>query len=161
MNDYRSNRQWSDQFLPQIISLFTPRKIVVASDEQDMHEATDLVFVDDGTRMAVRMRRAENAKRFPDQPTIRSLIPSGTETELSKILRGYGDLLFYGHDNGRGGLGLWRLIDLRVFRKAWCLSPRPFVWGERTNNDGTQFIFFNVTTFPVSLPILIARSDHT
>ncbi len=53
----------------------------------------------------------------PYQITVRSRLPSGAETELSKIVNGKGDWLFYGHANAcQTGIGLWWLIDLRAFR---------------------------------------------
>ncbi|AXI48503.1 hypothetical protein C1J03_22400 [Sulfitobacter sp. SK012] len=68
-------------------------------------------------RVAARIRRPGYAQRNPHQFTIRSAVASGRQTELSKIVNGNGDWMFYGHSNAaQTGLDAWWLIDLRAFR---------------------------------------------
>jgi hypothetical protein len=50
-------------------------------------------------RVAARVRRSGYAQRYPHQFTIRSRVASGAETELSRIVNGKGDWMFYGHSN--------------------------------------------------------------
>ncbi len=42
-------------------------------------------------------RRHGYAARYPHQFTIRAKLPTGAETELSKIVNGHGDWMFYGY----------------------------------------------------------------
>lgn len=98
---YREDRSWSDQFIPSIKQIVGPYLLVPASFELDAKEATDLlVFKARDIRIAARMRSAEYAERYPFDFTLRSSRDSGSETELSKIVAGWGDWLFYGFDGG-------------------------------------------------------------
>ena len=64
----------------------------VAPEPMDRLQATDLVMLDArDMRIAARVRRPGYFQRYPHQFTIRSSLPSGGETELSKIVNGKGD----------------------------------------------------------------------
>lgn len=47
--------------------------------------------------IAARFRRPSYYPRYAHQFTIRPSLSSGAETELSKVVNGYGDWTFYGH----------------------------------------------------------------
>lgn len=82
---YDINRQWSDRFLPQIKSIVGCHLLEAAPDLLDMRHATDLLMLDArDMRIAARVRRPGYSHRYPHQFTIRSRLPSGAETELSK-----------------------------------------------------------------------------
>lgn len=94
---YDINRQWSDRFLPQIKHIVGAHLLEAAPDPLDMLQATDLLMLDArDMRIAARVRRPGYASRYPHQITIRSGVPSGAETELSKIVNGKGDWLSIG-----------------------------------------------------------------
>lgn len=118
---WKEDHAWSGQFMPDIKSVLGQHLLGDASYEDDTKHATDLVVLRmKDLRIAVRMRRrryADNAK-WVQQFTIRSERPqSGVETELGKIISGWGDLFFYGFEGDVSGrLGIWNLIDLNAFR---------------------------------------------
>ena len=118
MNCYTNNRNWSDRFLPEIKQLIGSYLLETAADPFDHIQATDLMMLDArDMRVAARVRRPGYAQRYPYQFTIRSAVASGAQTELSKIVNGNGDWMFYGHSNAdQTGLEAWWLIDLRAFR---------------------------------------------
>ena len=161
---YDINRQWSDQFIPQIKSIVGSHLLQAAPDMLDMTQATDLVMLDArDMRIAARVRRPGYADRYPYQFTVRSRLPSGAETELSKIVNGKGDWLFYGHANAsQTAVERWYLIDLNAFRAALIRQgAEGLCWGNKCNPDGTRFTWFDVRSFPADPPLVVARSVDT
>ena len=70
-------------------------------------------------RVAARVRRPGYAARYPHQFTIRSHLPSGAQSELSKIVIGKGDRMFCAHASAtETGVDRWCLQDLNAFRAA-------------------------------------------
>jgi len=139
---YDINRQWSDRFLPQIKHIVGAHLLEAAPDPLDMLQATDLLMLDArDMRIAARVRRPGYASRYPHQITIRSGVPSGAETELSKIVNGKGDWLFYGHSNAdQTAVESWYLIDLNAFRAGLIrCGSKGLHWGTKCNPDGTRF----------------------
>ena len=164
MNCYTTNRNWSDRFLPEIKQLVGGHLLETSPDSFDHMEATDLMMLDArDMRVAARVRRPGYSERYPYQFTIRSAVASGRQTELSKIVNGNGDWMFYGHSNAaQTGLDAWWLIDLRAFRAGLIrnrLNERQIVMGDQKNSDGTRFKWFDVRSFPSEPPLLVASSD--
>lgn len=158
---YDINRQWSDRFLPQIKHIVGAHLLEAAPDPLDMLQATDLLMLDArDMRIAARVRRPGYASRYPHQITIRSGVPSGAETELSKIVNGKGDWLFYGHSNAaQTAVESWYLIDLNAFRAGLIrYGSKRLHWGTKCNPDGTRFTWFDIRSFPTDPPLVVARS---
>lgn len=158
---YDINRQWSDRFLPQIKHIVGAHLLEAAPDPLDMLQATDLLMLDArDMRIAARVRRPGYASRYPHQITIRSGVPSGAETELSKIVNGKGDWLFYGHSNAaQTAVESWYLIDLNAFRAGLIrYGYRRLHWGTKCNQDGTRFTWFDIRSFPEYPPLVVAAS---
>ena len=158
---YTSNRRWSDRYLPAAKRIIAEHILTEAPDALDMREATDLMMLDASTRrIAVRVRRPGYANRYPYDITIRSGLPSGAETELSKIVNGHGDWMLYGHACADGiGLDRWWLLDLRAFRAA-LIRRQGICSGERVNHDGTRFRWFDVRSFPAEPQFVLAGSSQ-
>lgn len=161
MNFYAPNRRWSDQFLPDIRRIVGQHLLTVAPDEMDWHQATDLVMLDaTDMRIAARVRRPGFADRFPHQFTIRAQSQQGGETELSKIVNGKGDWMFYGHAGQDGSLVSWYLLDLNAFRAALIRNRQngfQIQCGDKRNADGTAFKWFDIRSFPSEPPLVVAR----
>lgn len=158
---YDINRRWSDRYLPQIKSIVGAHLLRDAPDVLDMKQATDLLMLDaKDMRIAARVRRPGYAERYPYQFTIRSKLPSGAETELSKIINGAGDWMFYGHASASGeDIDKWWLIDLRAFRAALVRrKANGLRWGTKANADGTQFTWFDLRSFPEEPKLLVCNS---
>ncbi|WP_187432378.1 hypothetical protein ROLI_008880 [Roseobacter fucihabitans] len=163
MNAYSTNRNWSDRFLPEIKRLVGGHLLETAPDPFDHFQATDLMMLDArDMRVAARVRRPGFAQRFPHQFTIRSRVASGAQTELSKIVEGKGDWMFYGHsDAAQTRVETWWLIDLKAFRAALIRSGGRgynLVSGEQANPDGTHFAWFDMRSFPSDPPLVVAQS---
>lgn len=156
---YAHNRLWSDNFIPQIKSIVGPCLLDVTPDEIDMHQAADLmVFTARDMRIAARIRRPGFADRYRYEFTIRAKLDSGFETELSKIVNGWGDWFFYGHaDAAEKSIELWWLIDLHAVRAAWI--RRQYRSKGKDNGDGTHFKAFDLRSFPDHPPILVASKE--
>lgn len=158
---YDINRRWSDRFLPEIKSIVGSHLLEAAPDALDMTQATDLLMLDArDKRIAARVRRPGYCDRYPHQFTIRSRLPSGAETELSKIVNGKGDWMFYGHSNAaQTAVESWYLIDLNAFRAALIrYGSRGLHWGTKSNPDGTRFTWFDIRSFPAEPPLVVASS---
>lgn len=162
MSGYASDRQWSDLMIPQIKQIVGPFLLEPASFELDAKQATDLmVFSARDMRIAARVRRPGYADRYPYEFTIRCKRDSGAETELSKIVNGWGDWLFYGHADTSNWISRWWLIDLDAFRAALirsAMNGTPLKAKDMANGDGTYFKAFDVRSFPEVPPILVGFS---
>jgi len=162
---YAINRQWSDKFIPEIRRIVGSHMLQVAPEMLDRRHATDLILMDGrDVRIAARVRRHGYARRFPYDFTIRSRVPSGSQTELSKIVNGDGDWLFYGHANAaETGFDLWWLIDLRAFRAGLIRQSAngfPISCGDQSNPDGTAFKWFDLRSFPQEPPLVLAQAGR-
>lgn len=165
MSYYTVNRHWSDQFLPEIKSIIGSHILHAAPDPLDHFQATDLLMLDaKDMRIAARVRRHGYADRYPHQFTIRAKLPTGAETELSKIVNGHGDWMFYGHAGADGQSILnWWLIDLRAFRAALIRHKTAGSFlhmGDKCNADGTWFKWFDIRSFPKEPPLVVAQSTN-
>lgn len=164
---YQSDRQWSDQFIPQIKRIVGPYLLEPAPLEVDTKQAADLIILRarDMT-IAARVRRHGYADNYPYEFTLRSRRDSGSKTEMSKITDGWGDWMFYGHEEhpNNGKLGRWFLVDLHAWRAHFIRegqrTRKSIVHGEKSNGDGTSFCWFDLTSFQSYPPILIAASHE-
>lgn len=112
--EYEFDRKWADKYLPelqQIAADVVRQKIKVDVTVADVHmdnkRATDLItgIVANQCNFAARLRRPgvfwgrsfNSPTHWGLQFTIRSRRDTGVETELSKIMKGFGDLYIYGH----------------------------------------------------------------
>jgi hypothetical protein len=160
MNTWEDDKAWSDRFIPAVGQIIGPRLLVPAPLVLDIREATDLIVLQArDLRIAVRLRRAHYADRYPNQVTIRSSRSSGVKTELAKIYEGWVDWMFYGYAHEISGrVYPWYLINLRLFIAAIVNNPSlKNTMKEMTNRDGTRFVAVMLDAFPQN--ILIAKSD--
>lgn len=161
LRPWQRDKRWADRFLPEIKAALGVHLFGEASEDDDRHRATDLIVLKlEAVRVAVRIRRHAYLERYPDEFTIRAERPSGQETELAKVLSGWGDFLFYGFANAEEtGLAAWRLLDLKVFRLAFhrqivALPAGRFPGSTLDNPDGSgRFLAFNLADFPAELVI--------
>lgn len=144
VNGWRGDKQWSDQFLPEVKQILGLHLIGEAPIEEDQERNTDLIVLRlDAVRVGCRIRRADPyLQLYPDEFTIRTSRPRGTKTELAKIIEGWGDFFFYGFGGDNGALARWGLGDLRVFR-LWFNSQLVRNNGrvpgqEKRNGDGSS-----------------------
>lgn len=148
------DKRWADRFLPGIKRILGEHLICAAPEEEDQHRNTDLIVLKlDAVRVACRIRTFDYYARYPLGFTIRSSRPSGVETELAKIIRGWGDYLFYGFsDQAERNLAAWFLGDLDEFR-LWFTrrlqAGPPYPWEIKPNGDGSStFHAFNRPALP-------------
>ena len=129
--------------------------ITEAPFHEDARHNTDLIVLTvEAKRIAVRLRRYEYADRYGDEFTIRASRPNGTPTELSKVVSGWGDYIFYGfaHPDNPFDLSRWLLGDLHEFRlwhsiKLGTPGRRP--WSVQENGDGSSgFHAYRIADLP-------------
>lgn len=154
---WNGDKEWSDRFLPQIKRELGEFLLSPAPIEEDMRHNTDLIVLKmDSVRIACRIRKPSffDSVKFRNEFTIRSKRPSGAITELTKIIEGWGDYMFYGFSDKReSALRAWRIVSLNKFRLWFNRSMAANagkIPGERHNNtDGSSsFLAFNVKDMP-------------
>lgn len=110
----------SDRYMPAVKSILGQHLIGEPAVEEDQQRNTDLIVLKmEAVRIGVRLRTPEFYDRngYASEFTIRASRPSGQKTELAKIIEGWGDYFFYGHQNSNDfTLRAWALCDLNVFR---------------------------------------------
>ncbi len=152
------NISFGRRFLPTIKSILGPLAFEEAPMDMDLHEATDLLLLKArDMRVACRMRRVGYWDKHPWQFTIRSKVPSGVKTELDKIIEGWGDWLFYGHQHHADATTIfkWLIIDLHNFR-AHLIHRTDNCWGDYIpNGDGTCFAAWDVRNFARNPPLCV------
>ena len=159
--DYKTDREWSDRYLPRIKEIVAHHVITVSPFDIDTKEATDLIlFGANPKRLACRLRRPGYSDKYPYDFTIRSDRLSGAKTEFEKIVNGHADLLFYGHaaDDHSDMIARWFLIDLDAFRGQLILNFEKIKCEKKSNADGTEFYCFDIRSFASQPPILISSS---
>src|SRR4030042_5530071 len=98
-NGWGRDKQWSDRFIPEIKGILG-QYLIGEAKEEDQERNTDLIVLKmEVVRVACRIRKYEYIIKYGDEFTIRSSRPSGAKTELTKILEGWGNYLFYGFSN--------------------------------------------------------------
>ena len=107
-------------------------------------------------RVACRVRRFRYLAEYPFDFTVRSDRPNGVDTELAKILAGYGDYLVYAFaSQDEQSLIAWRILDLRQFR-LWfhrqTLQHKTMPGMALKNEDGSSaFRAFDVRRMPAGV----------
>lgn len=155
MTTWQHDKRWADRFVSEIKRILGEHLIADASVEDDQHRATDLIVMSKGKlRIGCRVRRFKYHRDFRDQFTLRLGRPSRIETELQKILAGWGDYLFYGFGNeAEDGLLDWFIGDLGVFRE-WLQKERREHQGrvrckiERNADGSSSFVVFQLADLP-------------
>lgn len=161
---YRSDRAWSDAFIPAIKHIVGPHLLEPSSLKVDTQQAADLtVLTGRNLTIAARVRRPGFAERWPWQFTLRAERTSGARTELQKIVDRWGDWFLYSHalNDIDPEIGRWMIVDLHSFRSSYARRIiAPGMSGMRKNADGkTSFAWFDVRGFAQCRdPILIASS---
>jgi hypothetical protein len=158
---YNKDRAWSDKFIPEIKSIIGSVLITVSSPTEDAIHNTDLIVLTLAPyRIACRIRRHRYIS-FRSEFTIRTSRPSKKETELAKMLSGWGDYIFYGFSNeDETALSTWIVGDLKVFRIWYCremykksgLPPGKL----QKNGDGSS----QFTAFPVHIPDFVVAKKN-
>jgi len=114
--EWKQNKSWSDKYLPEIKQILGLHFIGEAPLEEDAQNNTDLIVLKlDPLRFACRVRKSDYLQRFGDEFTVRQKVPSGNKTELTKIIEGWGDYMFYGFAD-ETKLASWKIGSLNVFR---------------------------------------------
>jgi len=155
MKEWQRDKKWSDRFLPEIKRILGEHLIQEPPIAEDAERNTDLIVLRlDAIRIACRVRDNRYLDRYGDEFTIRSSRTSGAKTELTKVIEGWGDYLFYGFANkDNTKLAQWRIISLNVFR-LWFMRQISLRGGDmpgltKQNTDGQSALTaFDVRDMP-------------
>ena len=145
---WERDKQWSDGFLPEIKRNLGEHLMGEPPVEEDQERNTDLITLwMSPVRIACRIRKPD-AWQYRDDFTIRYSRPRGTKTELTKIIEGYGDYIFYGHADEDGhslrAWGLGNLGALRIWFSRYLATNNGRVPGfsmPNTDNSSTFRVF--------------------
>jgi len=155
MTEWKRDKQWSDRFLPEIKRILGEHLIGEPPQEEDAERNTDLIVLRmEAVRIGCRVRRFQYLN-YAHEFTIRSGRPSGTKTELTKIIEGWGDYFFYGFcDEPEQHLVCWVILDLKHFRLWYMRTLAGLNAGNtpgsgRNNRDGSSsFLVFRWGELP-------------
>ncbi len=123
--NWRTDKAWSDRFAPESKRILGACLSDAGTTEEDQSQNTDLITMrlpgkppSGDLRIACRIRKHPYLKAYGDEFTLRCSRPRGTETEIDKLLAGWGGYLFYGFaDAAQERLAAWLIGDLHVFRR--------------------------------------------
>ena len=153
--DWKSDKRWSDHFLPEIKRILGEHLLSEPPVEEDAERNTDLMVLRlDAIRIGCRVRKYGYLKEYGHQFTLRYGRPSHVKTELTKIIEGWGDYFFYGFsDENEKTLAQWFLGDLKCFRiyfNRYITENKGNLPGERNMNrdNSSSFIAFNYAHIP-------------
>jgi hypothetical protein len=140
--------EWGRQFIPGIKRAICNHTLIEAPADADQNEAADLMILDDRQlRYGFRMRRHTNLKKYGNQFTIRTARPSGSKTELAKILEGFLNRYIYGFAVAEGvGIDQWCLLDVDVFRRHYPYLAKKAL--HQKNGDGVTFDAWHLNDWP-------------
>lgn len=154
MAQWYEEKAWSDRFLPEIKMILGRELMTEAPAIEDMTRATDLIVLRfESVRIACRVRRNKYLAKYRNEFTLRSKVRGKNDTEITKILSGWGDFMFYGFaDETETELAAWTLGDLNAFR-IWFNRQLVANKGElpcfnKGNSDGTGFMVFKANKIP-------------
>lgn len=154
---FDSDFSFSRRYLRHMKGIVGANLIGEAPEEEDRHRNTDLIVLRLETiRVACRARQHHYLADYRDEFTIRQSRPSGVDSELLKIMKGWGDYLLYGFAADTGDrLCAWMLGDLRVFREWYYRYMKDHNGDEpgerRVNGDGSSaFRAFKIVDLPTS-----------
>lgn len=156
MSEWKNDKRWSDRFLPEIKQILGLYLISEPPIEEDQERNTDLIVLKlEAVRIGCRIRKYKYYCNYPNEFTIRAGRPSGIKTELTKIIEGWGEYLFYGFCNEEeASLVSWNIIDLKVFRlwfnKQLLKSEKGKYPGmsKKNGDNSSWFIAFNIDKLP-------------
>lgn len=156
MSQFKENFDFQVPYLPAVKTAIAAHLISEAPIEEDMKRNTDLMVLKmDQLRISVRIRRHEYLYKlnYRNEFTIRKSVPSGVETELGKVISGWGTHIFYGFAGKQNyELAAWMLGDLNLFRgwlfKATCKNRGILPGQDVPNGDGTRGQAFTIADLP-------------
>lgn len=163
---WEDDKRWSDKFLHQMKGLIGQALICAAPDVEDRERNTDLIVLKlDSVRIACRVRRHKYLP-YSSQFTLRAGRPSGNETELSKVITGWGNYLFYGFANEQEtAIEQWFLGDLSRFR-IWHSRKLAYNKGnppgiKKANGDSSSWFYaFESRQIPGFIVASSLSADH-
>jgi len=162
MKNWTEDKKWSDKFLPEIKRYLGECLISEPENiKEDAFHNTDLTILElKPYRIACRIRKECYREQYGDEFTIRTYRQSGAKTELTKIIEGWGDYIFYGFAGEN--LTEWFIGDLKAFRlwfNSFLVINKGVLPGKRKSNpDGSSdFIAFKKSEIP---NFIIAESSQ-
>ena len=156
---WESTKHKVDRYNHKVKRILGEYLIGDAPEEIDQHEATDLmVFSVNPLTVACRIRSAERYFwKYYGEFTIRASRPTGTKTELAKIMDGWCDYSFYGYGNESGNIIAYHLYDLNIFRdqyqKHLDREARLTVRVKPNEDGSSEFYIYQFSEFPPGMII--------
>jgi hypothetical protein len=182
-SDVERDITWQAPYMREAISIvgreLAPHLFTVAPPEPDLEENTDLLVLRArDIRVACRMRRKELYwLSYPFDVTFRATRTNGAQTEMEKMMAGWGHAFLYGFVGN--GIEYWSLLSLNKLRGFLTQINRskPF-WtpddlvifardrgircGHIANHDNaTTFVHFDRRDLAAIIPnIIIAKAPQ-
>lgn len=156
MPSYDEDFAWQERFGAHYSDIARQAiRVDVAPNVEDWKRNTDFIltatFASRGRdiRVSARARRRKYLGRYPGQFTVRLDRPSGAETEMPKLRKGWGDLMIYGFESevDSDRLGPWWVINLEMLRDYLACGG---YYRSQDNRDGSSsFAVFWLEDMPL------------
>jgi len=168
MTKTEENLRWTDRFEGPITRILASSFrvarscVTLPSDREDRRDAKDFGLIIDGHERVVmaRMRtEARGTRFFGSDFTLRMGFKkdAAIKTEMDKVFfDGFGDILFYGLDDGAYNITRYRILRVSALRKTFTYDKQRglilsritgLTVGKRESNQGDDDTFF--WTFPL------------
>lgn len=156
---YEKQRKFGDSFMSEVSALLGQALIMPAPQIEDSERNTDLIVLGmNAVRIGCRIRQPKYLNDYGTQFTIRAKSQNGGKTEITKIIEGWGDYMFYGFASRcNTKLDRWTIIKLNDFR-IWFMremknlnGKTPGIHqknGKKGNKDNTEFLAFDLCDMP-------------
>ena len=144
--------------LEKQIKMILAEQFIDKDVELDKKKGIDfLIFNVNPFKVGVRLRRYEYYKNneYRNQFTIRWTRPTGNETEIDKIRKGYVDYILYGFvDSSEENIIQYFIGNLEIFRKN---EPNPIYTPTNHDKRKSQLAVYALKQFP---PNFIVSSEN-
>lgn len=164
ISEWKNDKDISDAYLDEIKQILGLHLIGEPPVEEDQKRNTDLTVLKlNSVRVACRVRTNFylTKNNYVNEFTIRAGRPSGVETELTKVIQGWGDYMFYGFgDKESKKLCHWHLFDLNIFRRDFVRNLYSGIKPAHIKNkdNSSSFVVFKIKDF--SDEFVIAKKYH-
>ena len=151
--NYESNRKFGDKFMHEVSGILGQALIMPAPQIEDSERNTDLIVLGmNNVRIGCRIRQNRYLGNYGHEFTVRARSQNGGKTEITKIIEGWGDYLFYGFASEcEKHLDRWTIISLNEFR-IWHsrqqAKTKSIPGDFKPNKDGTALYGFDLRDMP-------------
>ena len=150
MQDWELDKLLTDRAMPHVQAALGCLLFKAGNAVEDTKEATDLRILNaQDQRVAVRLRSDRYRDKYGGEITLRYDRPSGTQSEVEKIMMGFAQWFFYGFIDDSGRLIQYTIINLNGVRLfLWEAKNLVETFCIRNADNSSTFLAIPIENFP-------------